>query len=252
MLITQRLEKIVNIVNEKQSIDTLYLCQKLNASEATIRRDLTNLHKQKKIVKVRGGAKCLDDHLITKDTSISSRKNEHVNEKIKIAKYCASIIEENDYVYIDSGSTTEMLAQYINTSGVSFVTNSVSIALTLTRKGIETYIIGGKLKRSTESIIGTSALVELDKFNFSIGFFGTNGISKEGLTTPDSEEADIKKKAMMMCEKKYVLADSSKFDKLSLVKFSNFNDCIIITNETINEYKNYENIVCLDKINEKR
>lgn len=248
MLINERLDEIVKIVGEKGSVDLMYLCQKLLASESTIRRDLSYLHNQKKLIKVRGGAKKLEGNLITKDIEISSRKSEHISQKTKIAKYCASLIEKNDYVYIDSGSSTEMLAKHINIKGVCFVTNSVSIALILTRKGLDTYIVGGKIKKSTESIIGTNALIELDKFNFSKGFFGANGISIDGLTTPDNEEADIKKRAMSRCDLKYVLADSSKFDKLSLVKFSEFNNCKIVTEKVSNKYKDFDSVINLEHL----
>lgn len=246
MLINERLDEILKIVSEKGSVDILYLCKKLLTSESTIRRDLSYLHEQKKLIKVRGGAKRLEGNLITKDIEIASRKNEHILEKNKIAKYCASIIEKNDYIYIDSGSSTEILAKYINVKGVCFVTNSVSVALILTRKGFDTYIIGGKVKKSTESIISTNALIELDKFNFSKGFFGANAVSIDGLTTPDNEEADVKKRAMQRCNEKYVLADSSKFDKLALVKFSEFENCKIVTEKVSNEYKDFDNIINLE------
>lgn len=248
MLITERLDKIVKIVNEKDSVDIMYLCDVLSTSKATIRRDLSFLHNEKKIIKVRGGAKKIKTDLLTKDVEISSRKNEYISEKNKIAKYCASLIAKNDYVYIDSGSSTEILASFIEKCDISFVTNSVSIALILARKGIDVYIIGGKLKPSTESIIGAISILELNDFNFSKGFFGTNGITFDGLTTPDIEEAKIKKVAMERCKEKYVLADSSKFNKLSLVKFSNFNDCIIVTDNTFDEYQNSDNIINLQNI----
>ena len=75
-----------------------------------------------------------------------------------------------------------------------------------------------------------------EKFRFDIGFFGTNGVDlKQGFTTPGVEEAAIKSKAMDQCKKRYVLADSSKFDVVTAVSFHPFEAATIITDAIIKE-----------------
>lgn len=84
----------------------------------------------------------------------------------------------------------------------------------------------------------------LDKYNFTKGFWGTNGITvKNGFTTPEIKEAMVKKKSMENSKEKYILADDSKFSQVSSIKFANFEDAVIITNALSNDnYKKYKNI----------
>ena len=84
----------------------------------------------------------------------------------------------------------------------------------------------------------------LDKYNFTKGFWGANGITvKNGFTTPEIKEAMVKKKSMENSKEKYVLADDSKFSQVSSIKFADFEDAVIITNALGNDkYKKYQNI----------
>ena len=110
------------------------------------------------------------------------------------------------------------------------MTNSIYIARELSALKYKVFILPGEVKLSTDSIIGVSATQYLSRFNFSIGFFGVNGIHKDfGFTTPDINEAMVKEEAMKRCNKAYVLADSSKFDKVSQVSFGENKDIDIIT-----------------------
>jgi DeoR family fructose operon transcriptional repressor len=120
------------------------------------------------------------------------------------------------------------------------VTNALSHAVRLAKRGFNVYIIGGQIKSITEAIIDSEAIISLTKYNFTKGFFGTNGINiGSGLTTPDVREADIKKFAMSRCAKKYVLCDSSKFNKISKATFAMPGDVTIITDKTPDDFKDY-------------
>ena len=92
------------------------------------------------------------------------------------------------------------------------MTNGVSHARTLAQMGIRVLLIGGELKGSTEAVIGSQAMQMLKNYHFTKGFFGTNGMTqREGFTTPESNEALVKRTAMEQCLEKYVVSDSSKF-----------------------------------------
>ena len=102
------------------------------------------------------------------------------------------------------------------------------------KKGLKTILIGGELKGNTEAIVGEDAILQVKKYNFTKGFFGTNGITlKNGLTTPDVRESLLKKVAMDKTKRgeRYILADSSKFGQISAVTFGNFEGIKVITNE---------------------
>ena len=133
----------------------------------------------------------------------------------------ASLKNDGVFVYIDAGPTPEYMIEYITAKDATFVTNALSHAVGLARKGFKVYIIGGLIKSVTEAIIDSEAIISLSKYNFTKGFFGTNGLSSDrGFTTPDVREADIKKFAMRRCAKKILLFDLSKFNKISKTTFA--------------------------------
>lgn len=106
------------------------------------------------------------------------------------------------------------------------------------------------MKATTDAVIGTEAVASLQHYNFSKGFFGTNGITvEEGFTTPDIEEAMNKRVAMEHCHKCYVLADASKFEALSSVSFAPLSKGVIITAAqealNINSYKQHTEVIVL-------
>lgn len=94
------------------------------------------------------------------------------------------------------------------------------------------------MKGTTEAVVGNEAILSIQNYNFTKGFFGTNGISlKHGFTTPDANEALVKKTAINQCNQKYLLADFDKFDNVTSVKFANFGDMHILTNKAPEKYK---------------
>lgn len=245
MLVEQRLEAIIKIVDEKRSVTVQELMELFDASESTIRRDLTALHSNGRLIKVHGGALALGSNYNTKDDDIESRQLLNQTEKNLIAQYAASLIRENDFVYLDSGTTTECMIPYITQKKAVFVTNSITNAKKLTKAGLTTYIIGGELKASTEAIVGNEAILNLNKYNFTKGFFGTNGISIQfGFTTPDLNEAMVKKAAFLRCSDRYILCDPSKFNQISPITFAGFSEAKIITTKMMDEnYSQCNNIL---------
>lgn len=231
MLTEERYAAILKLVDERKAVTVLELMDKLHSSESTVRRDLTALHKMGKLNKVHGGATSLVNNYSIEEEEISAKYSLNVPEKRQIAKCAAALIKSKDFVYIDAGTTTEMMLDYITEKNAIYVTNAVGHAKKLAQKNLQVYVIAGKFKASTEAIIGSEAVSSLQRYNFTIGFFGTNGISlKNGYTTPDIDEARIKTEAMAKCKQNYILADYSKFNKISTVTFGRISSAAIITN----------------------
>ncbi len=181
--------------------------------------------------KVHGGATSIKEISITTiDDRVENRQNLNINEKIKIAEYAASLIKDNDFVYIDAGTTTELMINFINNTKAVFVTNGIVHARKLIQKKCTTYILGGELKLATEAIVGAETVNALRKYNFTKGFFGVNGVDIErGFTTPDIKEAMVKSEALHRSKKRYILCDNSKFDEISSVTFADIKEAKIIT-----------------------
>lgn len=231
MLTETRLNEIVRLVEEQKSITVLELTKLLQTSESTIRRDLTVLQNKGLINKVHGGATTLELGFMAKDDDVSLRMDLNREEKIRIAKYAASLLKDNDFVYLDAGTTTELLIDYIEVKNAVFVTNGIVHGKKLAQRGFKVYMLGGELKASTEAVVGADTIALLHKYHFTKGFFGTNGVSiATGFTTPDVNEAAVKQKALEQTKDKYILCDASKFNKISPVCFWNFEYATILTN----------------------
>ena len=206
MLTEKRQEEIVKLVQERESITVQELKEIFQASESTIRRDITNLDKSGMLTKVFGGAIDLQD----------------------------TLIEPDDCVYLDAGTTTGWMLEYIREPGATYITNAVAHAKRLAETGFHVILIGGELKGSTEAVVGAEAVLNIQKYHFSKGFFGTNGIhQKMGFTTPDINEALVKQSAVRNTQSgnRFILGTGEKFGQICAVTFSDFDGTVILTEE---------------------
>ncbi|MDF2473565.1 MAG: Transcriptional regulator of sugar metabolism [Anaerocolumna sp.] len=244
MLLEERLNEILCILEQKRTVTVQELTEILNASESTIRRDLTVLHRKGLLVKVHGGATVIGINYSTKDDDVATRQDLNRDEKIHIARYAAELVQANDFVYIDAGTTTELLIDFLTEKKAIFVTNGINHAKKLVQRGFTCYLLGGELKLSTEAVIGSEAIFNLQKYNFTKGFWGTNGVSlQRGFSTPDINEAMTKKESMKQTKEHYILCDSSKFNQISPVSFALFTEATIITTNVQDEqYKKLKNV----------
>ena len=149
MLTEKRQEEILRLLTLKGSVTVQELKEYFDASESTIRRDLNTLVEKGALVKVFGGAMLTESNLATKDEQVSQRKGMYQEEKQKIGRYAASLIEPHDFVYVDAGTTTACMIPYITEKTATFVTNAVSHALELAERGFHVIFLGGELMAAT-------------------------------------------------------------------------------------------------------
>lgn len=244
MLPEERKGKIVNYINEKGAVSAVELMQEFNASEATIRRDLTELDQKGLISKVHGGAISVPEQMLM-DHKVSERAELNLSQKQAIARYAASLIQDNDFVFLDAGTTTGILIDYITAKNITVVTNAILHAHRLSALGFHVYLTGGKLKASTEALVGPTCYEMVGTFHYTIGFFGANGVShRSGITTPDVEEAKIKEQALRHTRSPYILCDPSKFHITAPVCFAAYEDVNILTTDDIPDtYKKDPNVL---------
>lgn len=230
MLTEKRYEVILKLLEERKSITVPEIKEVLQISESTIRRDLTALDRAGRLVKVFGGAVAAESAFTSGELSVAQKEDVNKEEKEMIARYAAALIEEEDFVYLDAGTTTGYMIDYITQRKATFVTNAVSHAKRLAAAGLRVVLIGGELKGTTEAVVGNQAILSLQNFHFTKGFFGVNGVSKKaGCSTPDYNEALVKKTAFERSKRAYVLADATKFGNISSVTFASFEDAILLT-----------------------
>ncbi|MCR5293722.1 MAG: DeoR/GlpR family DNA-binding transcription regulator [Lachnospiraceae bacterium] len=245
MLTEERWKAILEILEKEGVVSAQELSERLKVSASTVRRDLTQLDGLGRLVKVHGGATVVDTQYMTQDMSMEVKYGLYREEKKAIGTYAARLVSPKDFVFIDAGTTTEMLVDSLDEKRAIYMTNSMIHARKLSRKGCRVYLPGGEVKQLTEAIIGGEAADMIRNFHFTIGFFGTNGVNIEcGFTTPDPQEALIKRISLEHSKKAYVLCDRSKFNVAAAVSFAGFTDAAVITDRVPDrKYKKYETIV---------
>ncbi|MCF6093940.1 DeoR/GlpR family DNA-binding transcription regulator [Microaerobacter geothermalis] len=209
--------------NSRASVQELSL--HFEVSESTIRRDLKELEEAKLLRRTHGGAVSLQG--VNFEPTFGEKEDKFRSEKEAIAKKAIELIEEEDTILIDSGTTTFHLANALKTfSRLTVVTNSIMIAKELEdSRGIEVLLTGGILRRETLALVGPFAEQSLSMVRVDKAFIATNGLDiHEGLTTPNLVEASTKRKMIKSAKQVILLSDHSKMGKISFAKFAEANE----------------------------
>lgn len=232
MLTEERYALILDTVNKQHSVRLGELCELLDTSESTVRRDLSVLAEKGLLTKVHGGAIAISETFSPVEFNMEEKSGLNIEEKTAIAKYAASLLEDGDFVFVDAGTTTEKMIDFLPERRATFVTNGLFHAKKLAQRGFRVFVLAGELKFSTEAVVGTECVLALRNYNFTKSFIGVNGISIScGLTTPDPAEASVKSAVISNSRTAYVLADNSKFDCIASVTFSSLDKVVIITDK---------------------
>ena len=233
MLAEERFALILDLLAEKRTATVQELCEALNASESTIRRDLTELDRQGRLNKVHGGATLPNGQFLADEPTMAAKESLAVSQKQSIAEAAAALITAEDFVYVDAGTSTLAMVRALNGPALEahYVTNGIAHARLLAQKSCHVCLPGGLLRPRTEAIIGAAAVTALQQFNFTKAFMGANGVAMEaGFTTPDTEEAAVKAAAIRRARQIWFLTDDSKFGRIYPAVISALSDAAILTN----------------------
>ncbi len=233
-LAPQRLNRLRAILHENRVARVDDLCEELHVSPATVRRDLEELERLGEVRRVHGGAmlenRRLEEPLFDDKAVIAHR------EKRRIAEAALGLIQPDDTIYLDGGSTVLALASLLGEhAGVTAVTNSLRAAWELAGKGPRVILIGGELRRLSQTMVGTLTRHLLAELHIDKAFMGTLGMTlDEGLTTTDPGEAFTKELVMGRAREVVLLADSEKAGKVKFSHAGSFEDVnILVTNKEI-------------------
>ena len=230
MLQNERQNRILDELEIHHAVKVNELAKQLDTSESTIRRDINELSQMGKLKKVFGGAISVSRGSAFVESDVASRARMNVEEKERIARYAASLIEDNDFVYLDAGTTTGRMIDFLEKKNVTYVTNGITHARRLIERGLPVFMIGGLLRPASEAVVGEAAIEAIRRFNFTKCFMGAKGLDAEkGFTTLDISEAAVKTAEKEKAGCTYMLADHTKFNLVSSVSFAALEDACIIT-----------------------
>jgi DeoR family fructose operon transcriptional repressor len=239
MYAEERQQAIASLVITKGRASVAELAQTYDVTTETVRRDLAVLDKAGVLRRVHGGAVPVRTlHLVEAD--VGERETTRAEHKDAIAAAAAEFVPlSGASVLLDAGTTTARIAAHLPVDReLVVVTNSVPIAARLAAMpSVSLQLLGGRVRGLTQAAVGEQTLRVLDTLRVDIAFIGTNGISvRHGLSTPDSDEAAVKRAMVRAANYVVVAADSSKIGREDFISFSPVSSVdTLITDTEIND-----------------
>ncbi|MCK4248605.1 MAG: DeoR/GlpR transcriptional regulator [Candidatus Omnitrophica bacterium] len=235
MVYKARYKEIIDILNTENKVFVSDLSPRLGVSEVTIRKDLSVLEKLGMLRRFHSGAVCIEDSII--DLPVKQKLTENIELKIDIAEKVLNIIENKTSIIIDSGSTTNQIANLLKTRNdlnIKIVTNSMTVGQELAEaKGIDLVLTGGNIRVESQAMVGPIVLKNLSKLHVDTAFIGAMGVSVEkGFASSNIMEAEVKQAILKVANKKIVVADHTKLDKFSFAPFASLDEIDILITDS--------------------
>lgn len=237
MFAEERQRRIAELVSDAGRVNVTDLAADFDITTETVRRDLAALEKAGILQRVHGGAVPRRADSVDEPT-FDDREIHRLEEKTAIAQSALGLLRETMSISLDGGTTCAALARAIaqeanerKSTGqtlrrLRIITNSLSAIDHLANApGIEIFVLPGRFRPVTRAMVGPQTIAAIDEHRVDLAVLGANGLSEDGLSTPDHDEAATKSAYVRSGRKVAVLADSAKFGEISLVRFAGL-DCI--------------------------
>lgn len=238
MLPEARRRLLLNHIS-RQGFATLEdLVASVGASESTVRRDLDALDLSGAVKRTHGGAVCAGE--VRSMPTLDERATAAIGEKRAIARVAATLVRDGDTVLLDGGTTTLEVARALVGRPVQIVTNSLPIAQLVTARGeTDLILIGGYVYPRTGVAMGPLAIATMQGLRVRLVVMGAGGIVAEGIYNSNSLLVDTERTMMACGQEVVVVADHSKFGRLSLAKLCGLDEVsrIIVDGGLAEEYR---------------
>ncbi len=213
--LTERERQILTLLSEDASVSVAAIAEELSVSRVTARSDLSSLEEKGFLVRTHGGA------MPVFHSSIMERNRTSPDEKVRIAKAAADLVQDGDTIMIEAGTTTALIVKFLlGKRDLHVVTNStLLIPYARMNPQLHLTVIGGEFRPATESLVGPIALRELEEFHVRKAFLGTDGFSLEnGSSTHLVEGAEVNKRMALQAAECFLVADSAKYGRSGFVR----------------------------------
>lgn len=240
MYATERQQQIEQLIATDGRVAVVDLADRFGVTTETVRRDLAALERTGVVRRVHGGA-VHRTRASTAEASVAERASQRSGSKQTIARAAVGLLGEelDGALYLDAGTTTGAIAQLLATAphpagDLEVVTHSMSVAHILAgAQGIGLTAIGGRVRGLTAAAVGAQTVEAIGRLRPDIAFIGTNGVAAGfGLSTPDPDEAAVKRAIVASARRVVVVADEDKFDAELLVSFATLSDVDVLLTDT--------------------
>ncbi|MGV3601609.1 MAG: DeoR/GlpR family DNA-binding transcription regulator [Dyadobacter fermentans] len=215
----ERKKKILAALERAESLSVFELSEILEASPATIRRDLGDIAEEGLFVRTHGGAMKIENPVLT---GFSEKSGVNNPAKELIAEKAASYVQDGDTIFLDCGSTVFRMCHYLKKKSIRVITNSLPILAELIDvPSIQINLIGGELNKARKAVHGDRAVQHINGYHAHKAFIGVDGLSAEnGLTAHSEHESTITTAFIRNAGQVMLLCDATKIGKDSYVKFA--------------------------------
>lgn len=219
----ERRQRLSEFLAQRGFVELPQLTEELGVSESTVRRDLTQLETEGLVRRTHGGAVFVSDRFSV--LSFAARESSAAGEKAAIGRTAAELVEDNETVLIDGGTTTFQMAKCLAGRPLQIVTNSLPIANLLgSRAEVELLFVGGYIYPRSGVALGPMATEMLAKVHVSKAFMGAAGIAEDGLYNANMLMAEADQQMMKCADEVIVVADHTKFGKRALARLAPWSD----------------------------
>ncbi|MFJ7469854.1 DeoR/GlpR family DNA-binding transcription regulator [Peribacillus frigoritolerans] len=229
----ERWIRILNYLDTHKTMNIKQMCESFDISRDTARRDIVGLTKQKMVVRTHGGVALPSFH--KKMDDYRYRLNTESETKQLIGKKAASMITDNEMIYLDVSTTVNFVAQFLKARQVTIVTNSIDSAYVLAQSEDTTiHFLGGILNKSTRHVTGFSSLEKIKDYHFNKVFIGAAGITEDGIYYGSEEDIHYKRELIKHADQVFLLIDHTKHNHRQNYRALTFESVdTIITNRTM-------------------
>lgn len=232
----ERRARISRDLRAAGSIQVADIAAELGVSDMTIRRDLIEMERDGRLRRVRGGAVSTDPRPAVRMTgnepTFDARLHREASAKARIAAAAADMVSGCRTLAMDVGTSTYMMAQQLtDLQHAKIFTNSLRIATLLSDAGPEVYVAGGRVRADEHAVVGPAAIRQFEQLWFDVAVVGVSGLTAEGLFDYAYDEVDMKRVYLRRSERKIVLCDASKFQRMSLVKVGQLAEATIVVTD---------------------
>lgn len=248
MFAEERQRRIAELVSEAGRVNVTDLAADFDITTETVRRDLAALEKAGALQRVHGGAVPCRPHSL-EEPAFDDREIHNLDEKTTIARSALSLLEETMSISVDGGTTCAAFARAIADEAhgrlvagqaprqLRVITNSLSAIDSLAgAPGVDIFVLPGRFRPVTRAMVGPQTITAIEGHRVDLAVLGTNGLTGDGVSTPDHEEAATKSAFVHSGRRVAVLADSAKFDAISLVRFAELDQIdVLITDDAPEE-----------------
>lgn len=228
---------ILQILEEEETIRVSEIINRLNVTKMTVRRDLQELEDKNLLIRIHGGARKLENSgdLSFLELSHLDKRNINLDEKKEIAKQIAANIHDNETIFLGSGSTIELVYDYLDVNYAKIITNSIYVFNQFKYDPqFELILTGGTYRSKTGSFTGIIANELLSSIYVQKAFIGVNAVNGTMVFNANEEEGVLQRNILNNAATKYLVADYHKFNEMDFYQFYDLKDAdYLLTNSKL-------------------